>query len=521
MAKDRKKPTASRPVRDEPFVPVYVPDRRNPELVGPLAKNVEIPDNKIGNYQTFKYLDTQQPRKAKDLADNGYCLGVTAWHDPAFVGWNPLISDFAAGKDGSEYEDRISNVQKPAISTDEAREWSEQQIKKGHENYINSQDTVYITRPGLGNTSKADEFHHVRTVTGLTGQHNNEKDELFYDLPMTQISYCANLILTPLAPGMKGTYHKKIGFYLGGTPGGGKTVFVKQLAAHIGAPCVTLPLMPDERLTERIFYTEALEAGRTVAKLTDVAYCYMAGGLLQIDDAQHQDDLGYLSVLLDPGVHAVTLKAADPELHNAVLVRHPAFRVVVTYNSAYDMTNNGLGTDIPSNVKDRMSAVASDWDGYELLKNDKNHWVNKHKDPKVRLYGLMAHAAMATLLSSHADSNYFESQPSVRAFNGILSDGSLINPMRFMPLNNPTDQKAWENQLGQSLADLFVNAKAGSQILKLMENIGENAGDYNTASEMERLYAGLYNYILDTYETIPSTTAFVGNMAKKTKAKAS
>lgn len=506
------KPRRSRrPAGHSAEKPPFVPDSRDPQTAEPLKYRPKNPES----YKLFTFLDLREPRTAEELVASGYHLGVIPWPDPAHLGWNPLASDFGAGASGETYTERANRHAYPAITTEMAWDWAERQKRAAHLNYVNSMNLQYIIREEWRGVKKKDNVPKctkLRTVTGLDGSRREGSGELFYELLQSHVSFCASTILGELRPDVAGGQGKKIGFYIGGTPGGGKTVMAKQLAAHLGVPCVSLSLTPDERLTERIFYTETMSAGGSRAELTDVAYVYCVGGILQIDDAHHQDDLGYLSTLLDPNVGSITLRAADAELDGAELVRHPAFRAIVTYNGPEHQKSVGLGTEIPSNVRDRMHQISNDWDGYVQIADKKSgHWTTSHQDKRVALYGKMAHKLMDEVRNRVGS---LESLPSVRHFDALLSGTSLYNSVAPMSLLDPSGRDEWVTSMESFVSEMLVSATDHLDAETMAA--GYDPLEYNSSAKVDELYSELREHIIDVYGTLPGVTAFGTDLADKT-----
>lgn len=486
-------------------------DRRDPT-------HSSIPKNKPAGekefYDLFKFMDLNERRTPQELVDNGYHLGVIPWGDPSKFGWNPFFTDFDNGTTGKTFQSRIRG-KGSAITKTMAEAWQQNQKLRAHENYREAQDKYY-TKVGKEYGSKiAPQEFKIKTESGFYDENKKEYGMLYHEIPATHVVATAKRILNQLRPDLEIHKNPTLCYYLDGPPGGGKTVFAQQLVAHLGAPLVMLKLDTDQRLSERIFYTEGLEEGGTVADLSDVAYVYTTGGFLQIDDAHSQEDLAYLSLLMDPKVTEITLTGSGFPPDQRTLVRHPSFRILLTLNGEHHMDRHGRRAEMPSNLYSRMEPISDNWDSYKILKTtkDQKHWIYGHKDPKVRIFALLAiqlldnarnHAPDITNTGSGGSVTYLQTMPSIRDLNKIMDAETLSKSIQGFPLSDPRNRAEWTSVMEGYLAGLTIGGPESKLMKKAMEAAGYNPANYTTAADIDALYISLRRYIEDTYHARPS-----------------
>ena len=125
---------------------------------------------------------------------------------------------------------------------------------------------------------------------------------------------------------------------LGGPPRSGKTTFAKALAAVLGVPFVKAAMTKhagESLASDGLFGRTLMHGNSSEFVLTDVAYAYMYGGVVLMDEIANltENAMGQLRSILSADETEIKLDGI-PDYHykGRVLVRHPAFYVVSTYN---------------------------------------------------------------------------------------------------------------------------------------------------------------------------------------------
>lgn len=547
---DRPAPVAqtSKPVDEVPLAPdsteaseiedsdglpskVSAPNSKSRKRTATQVK--EIADRRTMSYGTMEqHPDHLSPTRAyrnvdwigsqnitrNTLVENGYREGVLPWYYPSSVGWNPLIQDFGIGT--ARYSDRLDgqDLDNVAIAGDEIKVWLKSKTGFGDENYRKAQNmtltqtapsvsTIFQTKPA---TDSQDGYHYVYSQKGIACEKDTQ--ERYYHIKQTYVTMCAQEIYKRARSVRPGD--DLFAYYIGGAPGGGKTAFGQQLAAHMGMPLVKLSMRTDQPIDETIFYTPILTESGTDAVLSDVAYAYVSGGLLQIDDIQGQQGVGFLSTLLDPSVSEIQLQEATSQsLNGKYLFRHPGFTVLITHNDIHHMAQSGHGTEIPTNVTSRCIQLSNDWDNYESIIKSSEQWVHSHPDPWVQAYGLISTNLMSIIRDGPADGSHFlASTPSVRELNKILSQGTLLRTIGGMTLilNTPEGQASWYKAVRTYLED-YIRTD-GMKIFETLRKTGLGEFKEGTkaniiqanADDLVTAFAEIWHYISEVYGEAPA-----------------
>lgn len=521
-----------------------VVDGRDWAQAGHLSDPQNIEEADLEYYAQFNFADMSVPHTKEELLEMNFGSTGQPYGDPQLIGhWNPLLTL----ESEEEYDNLTGGLANPLLSYEDLRRWQTARLSSGNAQYLSAQNILYL--PKIDPGSKAPKSFFLRSKTGLSGElsaknakladKGEELEERFYKLPKTVIQYAVEHIYETADRDIKLTEKTKYVYGLGGPPGGGKSLFAKQLAAHLGVPLVHVVLETNEALEEQNLVYKLVMAGESSkqsgnsapaegfigneeqtsvsvsrAVLTDFPYVYQSGGVLLVDDVHHYAAVDYLSKVFDPGNEKLDIMPADSTKGASDMARHPGFRVVVTYNGPHHMEETGASTELADNIKSRMTWVSDHFDLFDPIVQDSSHWIRKHEDPKVRFVGAVAVEVLKAIRGNEQILQMMPTIPSVRALDDILSQNDFSSTVIMMPLRDGSkhNRENFALQINGMLADI-VNANPQTFTDTLLDEVGWNPPAGMELHEyLEQHYGRMRQYVRKTYKTEPLVGAFNGDL---------